>query len=251
MIEKILNSNLTMNQKILTAEIITKANSLNVTLFTKNDLKLVLKFLIDQNYCFIDLDSCLKIRPIKGLHRSKSSISKLEHLIINTLLNQDDDCICLYTYLNYIDLLDIYLYVETNVNKAPVDVEKLKLGSNSSPIKEEIITEKRQRNKELNESANKIVDYFRSRLIEYNQSIEAKTYLPPEWQKTSQRTAKSMLKTLKESDIIAAIDWFFTNDWWKSKITSLEMVSRHYQKYVSNRGNTIKYKGLLKKAMEM
>lgn len=249
-LEKIINSDLTFKQKLLVVELLTKVLSIDVRYFSKVDLKYSLKYLVQNNYFNLNLESCLLLKPLCSFFTSRSHLSILEHSIINSLLNKKDDCICLYSYLNFIDLFDIFLCVNTSKKKAVSEGLNIKLGSSSAIVKEEVLSNRKKRLKSRYDSARNVVDYFRQKLIEYNNSIDAKTYFPGNWDKVSLKYANDMLKTLDEEEIIGAIDWFFNDTWWNNKITGLGMVSKHYQKYVASKGNKIKYEGLLKKAME-
>jgi len=112
----------------------------------------------------------------------------------------------------------------------------LNLSTNHGTLKE-LKKEAKKKNYILNEDIEKILLKLRDEIIKYNTSIGSIPYFHQDWKLTNKRQAKQMLSILPVDDIIEAISWFFTDNYWRGKVFDLSMVSKHYQKFLANRKN--------------
>jgi len=283
-LKTLLESELTMREKILASEII-QNDKIDASIFTTEEVVDSVIFLIEKmNFCFrffserieftknnntsTPKDKTLVSQPVSFLHIDVCIFLiyyKFDYNFINILYNK-------YIYINtqkanstkYLNLLNLrelarltqYLDL-TEVANSNGDLKKLTYLDSISWILSHIShqeskikslglgeTYKQVRKKPRKRSdAENTLNYLKDKIVNYHESIDAKSYFPEDWWRRGIITTRSIIKYLSLEEVRDAIDWFFDNDYWKSKIDSMKMIEKHYNKFSSSR--TRKNEGLL------
>lgn len=96
-------------------------------------------------------------------------------------------------------------------------------------IKEALKVEQKKRNLR----SKKVVEHLKTRVQEYNESMDLASYFPRDWFTKNLNSVYRMRKIIDPDFIVKAIDWFFEDRWWRGKITDIYQVEKHYNKYIA------------------
>jgi hypothetical protein len=99
-------------------------------------------------------------------------------------------------------------------------------------IKDALKTERRKTIR-----SERIVLTLKQKIEEHSRSNGLASYFPRDWYSRNLSSVRRMRRYIDPEFILKAIDWFFTDKWWRGKITDIHQIEKHYNKFVSaNRG---------------